>query len=82
MFIQVSFEDFLGFSNLAPEVANKVSPTSVKAIAAGIVLSPKMLPSTIKKIPITHNEIPNTNETYSQRIIIPSFQTKSKPVKI
>jgi hypothetical protein len=57
-------------------------PTINETIAAGIVLSPKILPSTIKKAATKHNEIPNTNETYSQRIIIPSFQAKSKPVKI
>jgi len=77
MGIQVSFEDFLGFSNLTPEVAIKPIPTIPNTVAIPVVLSPKILPSTIKKAATKHNEIPNTNETYCQRIIIPSFQTKS-----
>jgi len=63
MGIQVSFLGFLGFSNLTPEVAIKPIPTIPKIVAIPVVLSPKILPSTIKKAPIKHDEIPNTNET-------------------
>ena len=73
MDIQVSFEDFLAFPNPTPEVAIKPIPTIPITIAQPVLFSPKMFPSNIKKAPIKHNEIPNTNETYCQRIIITTF---------
>ena len=55
----------------------RVIPTNVKAIEAGIVLSPKICPSIISEIPVTINKIPNTKDTFSQLSIVVFTPQKS-----
>ena len=57
-----SVQDFLTF--LGEDVAIKHIPTRTIAIAAGIVLSPNILPSIIKAIPINASIIPIINNTF------------------
>ena len=78
MAIQVSFQDFLGLNDhRAPEVPIKPIPTIPITAAMPVWFSPKIdSPATITRAPIKHTIIPNAKETYCQRIIIPSFQTK------
>ena len=68
----VQTEDFvcvLRHARFSPEVPIKPIPTMPTTVAIPVWFSPKTgSPATIKKAPIKHNEIPNTNGTYAHRI--------------